>query len=74
MKKLLPCLVVVTTIALTLKIVGAVLLGLEASPGSRFDTDPLAVTFMDVGLIGAVLGGIALMVVVIINAVREEKK
>jgi len=72
MKCLTKSLIIVLVVALTMTLAGAVLLGITFT--GSFDALPLAATLNELGLLGVLLSGIALIVVVTVNALRDEKK
>ena len=73
MKKLTLSLAIVLAIALTLKIAGSILLGVQP-PASGFNMAPLANSLSNIGWIAGALSGIALVVVVIVNTIKSDEK
>jgi len=75
-KTSMKCLTIVLGIALTLLFAGAIMQGVNIS-SSSFNLGYLADAMATVGLIGAVLSGIALVALTIVRAVQckeEDKK
>ena len=62
----------ILAVSLALRIAGAVLLGVNFTT-ENFRPAPLGNAFVEIGQLGAVLSGIALVVLVVVEAVRIQQ-